>query len=66
MILEAEIDCETEPPLNDDNADEWDAWFEEHYRMPYVDWMPYEVRAIAWLNANFTYDGKELKPRLTP
>jgi hypothetical protein len=35
----------------------------EHYAMPYVDWLPYEVRALKWLAERYTYDGSELKAK---
>lgn len=49
---EIETQCESEPPPpdSDDNDDpdwlEWDNWYANHYAMPYVDWLPYEMKAM--------------------
>ena len=59
-IIHADMDCESEPDID---SDEWSDWHAEHYRMPYVDWMPYEVRALKWLQANYRYDGENLTPK---
>jgi hypothetical protein len=59
-IVHAEIECETEPDID---SDEWSDWHAEHYAMPYVDWLPYEVRALKWLAERYTYDGSELKAK---
>ena len=57
IVIHADIECETEPDID---GEEWPDWHAEHYKMPYVHWMPYEVRALKWLNANYRYDGREL------
>lgn len=56
-IIGVEIDCETEPDLS---SDEWEDWHGEHYDMPYVHWLPYEIRATSWLNKQYRYDGEQL------
>lgn len=59
VILQAEFGCDTEPDID---SDEWEDWHRGHHRMPYVDWMPWEQRAYAWLKKRFRwdFDGKRL------
>ena len=45
-----EYECVTAPHFD---ADEWWDWFHGHYRMPYVDWLPWERKVLAWLNCNY-------------
>lgn len=49
-IEQISCDCETEPEID---SDEWWTWHREHYSMPYVYWLPYEIRALEWLNARY-------------
>ncbi|MBK8188826.1 MAG: hypothetical protein IPK79_00065 [Vampirovibrionales bacterium] len=35
------LTCSSSPSLDSDN---WDAWFNWHFSMPYVDWLPIEMR----------------------
>jgi hypothetical protein len=60
-IMEFGCDCETEP--SDIESDEWADWFAEHYKMPYVDWLPYEVNAKTWLRQRYAYNGENLCPK---
>jgi len=53
-ISGTEFGCETEPDID---SDEWWDWHNGHYRMPYVDWLPWETRAVAWLNERYRYEG---------
>lgn len=65
-VVTIEYECETEPEFdyeNEEESDNWCEWFEDHHRMPYVDWMPYENRALDWLNKNFSYGGNQLIPK---
>lgn len=59
VIVHAEMECETEPDID---SDEWPDWHAEHHYMPYVHWMPYEIRALKWLRTNYRYDGEKLTP----
>lgn len=61
VILHAEYDCETEPDID---GDEWWDWHNEHYRTPYIDWLPYEQRMLAWLKARYRFDGERLKAQV--
>lgn len=45
-----EIECESEPDVIKKG---WKAWYREHYRMPYVDWLPYQQRALAFVKTEF-------------
>ena len=49
---EIEAECETEPFID---SDEWEEWHNHHYQMPYVDWLPYEQRMLAWVNEHFEF-----------
>lgn len=49
-IIGVEYDCETEPAID---SDEWEDWFNGHFSMPYVDWLPWENRMLAWLNRHY-------------
>lgn len=51
-IVGATFDCETEPDIDSDG---WEEWHRGHYRMPYVYWLPWEDRAIEWLNSRFRW-----------
>lgn len=57
-ILTASFDCETEPDID---SDEWWDWHRGHYRMPYVDWLPFEVRALEWINGRYYYGDEEAR-----
>jgi len=45
-----DISCTTEPEFDDD---QWHDWFSGHFSMPYVDWLPLEVKVLAWLNRHY-------------
>jgi len=53
-ILGTEFECETEPDID---SDEWPGWHRGHYSMPYVDWLPWDTAAVAWLNRRYRYAG---------
>lgn len=44
------IQCTSEPDI--DTA-EWKPWFDWHYRMPYVDWLPVETLVYRWFDARY-------------
>lgn len=44
------IDCETEPEFDDPDYDDW---FNSHWSMPYVDWLPLEVSLHQWFNRRY-------------
>ena len=52
-IIQVEYECETEPDID---SDEWSDWHRGHYAMPYVDWLPWEVAMLRWLNWHYYYD----------
>jgi len=47
------LDCITEPDID---SGQWDYWFEGHWSMPYVDWLPVEIRVLKWINQNYEFD----------
>lgn len=49
-IIGVEYECETEPDID---SDEWWDWHGHHYHMPYVDWLPWEVAMLSWLNGRY-------------
>jgi len=44
------VDCIDEPDIH---ADAWDDWFTSHWSMPYVDWLPLEVRLYQWFDQRY-------------
>lgn len=54
-IVGVEYDCETEPDID---SDEWWGWHHEHFRMPYVDWLPWETNMLRWLNDHYHHEGE--------
>jgi hypothetical protein len=58
-IIGVEYDCETEPDID---SREWKPWFRWHYRMPYVDWLPWEIRMVRWLNRKYHHRDKMEAP----
>ena len=52
-IIGIEYECETEPDID---SDEWWDWHRGHWNMPYVDWLPWEVRVLKWLNERYHYN----------
>jgi hypothetical protein len=46
------VECEHAPDLD---SDEFDAWMNEHYRMPYVDWLPLEQSILAWMKKKYRF-----------
>jgi hypothetical protein len=51
-IVGYEYECETEPDID---SDDWESWFDGHYSMPYVDWLPWQVSVDKWLANCFFY-----------
>jgi len=47
-----DIDCEMEPDITDPD---WHEWFDGHYSMPYVDWLPVDQVVRRWINRNFRF-----------
>jgi hypothetical protein len=46
------VSCTMEPDIDDDG---WEDWFNGHYSMPYVDWMPVDTRVYKWLLTNYRF-----------
>jgi len=49
-------------------ASNFDDWLNSHFSMPYVDWLPLEVKIYKWLSAGFrlrlpTKRAVDLKPQ---
>lgn len=62
IASEIETTCESEPPLPDNDEDEpaiWDDWFDSHYAAPYLDWLPYNDRALIWINKSYRFSDSE-------
>jgi hypothetical protein len=53
-IVRVEYDCETEPDID---SDDWWDWHRGYFSMPYVDWLPWEVQMLRWLNRHYRYRG---------
>lgn len=46
------ITCVTAPDIDDET---WHSWFNWHYNMPYVDWLPVKTVVYRWFDANYRY-----------
>lgn len=47
-----DLDCVTEPDIEADNG-QWEAWITQHTYMPYVHWLPVDLKVQDWINRNF-------------
>jgi hypothetical protein len=47
------ITCHTQPDIDDTDDDYFHEWFNWHYSMPYVDWLPVEVRVYRWFDRRY-------------
>jgi hypothetical protein len=47
------IECSTEPDLD---SDEWTTWMNEHYKRPYMDWLPIEKKLLPEFQRKFRFD----------
>ena len=55
---ESGLDCVTEPeldPANESTVEEWDDWIARHTYMPYVYWLPVDMKVTKWINANYRW-----------
>ena len=53
MAAEVHLECRSEPDFEDPGYDDW---FEGHYSMPYVDWLPVSQRVLAWHQRHYRFD----------
>jgi len=44
--------CVSEPDITDDD---FEVWLDGHYKMPYVDWLPVDLKIYAWLEDNYRF-----------
>lgn len=44
------ITCSSQPDFDSDDFDEWIDW---HYSMPYVDWLPVQIKVYRWFDKRF-------------
>ena len=49
---EVTLQCAKEPDTDSPDWEEWHAW---HYRMPYVDWLPLEMRILKAVQKRFFF-----------
>ncbi len=49
---EIDLNCVTEPDID---SRQWWPWHRRHYAMPYVDWLPLDVKLLAWVNENYRF-----------
>jgi len=47
------INCITEPEIG---SDAWQSWFDWHWAMPYVDWLPLSIKVFRWMSANYRFE----------
>lgn len=46
------VSCVSEPDITDDDYEDW---FDGHYQMPYVDWLPVDQKVYDWLEDNYRF-----------
>ncbi len=51
----AKAECESEPELATHEEHVYDEWMKRHTYMPYVYWLPVEVKVTTWLQAKFRF-----------
>lgn len=44
------ITCESQPDIDDPDFNDW---FNGHFSMPYVDWLPVRQKVYAWFDQNY-------------
>lgn len=44
------VECTTEPDID---SDDWPGWHRGHWNMPYVDWLPVEMRVLGWFQREY-------------
>lgn len=44
--------CITEPDID---SGDWQEWFNNHWRTPYIDWLHVEAKLLSWVNNNFRF-----------
>lgn len=52
------LDCVSEPDLDDDDEaslEKWNDWLDQHTYMPYVYWLPVDLKVTAWVNKHFRF-----------
>lgn len=59
-VSEIELECTSEPELFDDEPrmavrDEWEEWMNAHSYMPYVYWLPIDLRVLRWINELYRF-----------
>ncbi len=45
--------CITERDV--EGTDEWGSWMDEHFKYPYIDWLPVDSKVCAWLEDNVRF-----------
>ena len=45
--------------MPDIDSKKWREWFNWHYDMPYVDWLPVDGDVEKWLEENYRFDLKD-------
>jgi len=59
-VSEIELECTSEPELFDDEPrmavrDEWEEWMNIHSYMPYLYWLPVDLRVLSWINELYRF-----------
>lgn len=47
------LSCASEPEIGSKN---WDEWFNWHFDMPYVYWLPLQAKVWAWFNESYRFE----------
>lgn len=49
---DVKINCTTAPDIDDPD---WDYWWDHHWDMPYVYWLPLSTWVTKWFNENYGF-----------
>ncbi len=53
-----QLSCASEPMIG---SKKWNDWFNWHFDMPYVYWLPLQMRVLQWLNENYRFESIDEK-----
>lgn len=46
------VNCITEPDID---SDDWEEWHDWHWDMPYVYWLPIQMKVYRWLRRHYRF-----------
>jgi hypothetical protein len=58
-----DLSCKNEPELDETSGpqqlDAWDEWLAAHSYMPYVFWLPLQLKVIEWINSKYRFSSEQ-------